>query len=131
MAERAKRPAARPPSPPVARRRRIVVRLMLALVIAVALLFVFVFPARTLLDQRQETQNARDVLRLLRAQNAQLEGEKQRLQDDAEVERIAREQYGLVRPGETPYVAVEGTTTTTTVPPPAPTSPTTSPPTAR
>ncbi len=114
MADRRRRPPPRPPSPAVARRRRIVARLLLGLVLAVALLFVFVFPARSLLDQRRKEHDAREVLELLREQNAQLEQQSRRLQDDSEIERIAREQYGLVRPGEQPYVVVPQTTTTTT-----------------
>jgi cell division protein FtsB len=126
MAERRPRPKAKKPSPEVVRRRKIVVRVALVLAIGVAVLFVFVFPASTLLDQRGETDRARDVLELLRAQNAQLDAEARRLHDDAEIARIAREQYGMVRPGETPYVPVPASTTTT-APAPGTTTPTTAP----
>ena len=105
----------------MARRRRLVARVMLGLVIAIALLFVFVFPARTLLDQRRQEGKARDVLELLREQNAQLERDSSRLLSDDEVERIAREDYGMVLPGEQPYVAIP-VPTTTTLPPPASTT---------
>jgi cell division protein FtsB len=86
--------------------------------IVVALLFVVVFPARTLLAQRQETEKARQGLALLREQSRKLEAESRRLQNDAEVERLAREQYNLVLPGEHPYVVVPPSTTA----PPAPTT---------
>jgi cell division protein FtsB len=88
----------------------------------VAFLFVFVFPIRSLLAQRQETQIVRDRLELLREQSDTLTDEAERLQSDAEVERIARERHNLVRPGETPYavVPVPENATTTTAPPPAP-----------
>ena len=111
------------PSPEVARRRKVVVRFALVLAAAVVVLFVVVLPLRTLLDQRAETDYARDVLKLLKAQNAQLDAEARKLQDDAEIERIAREQYGMVRPGETPYVPVPVPSTTG----PAPTTTTTTP----
>ena len=77
------------------------------MLVFVAFLFVFVFPVRTLLAQREDTNKVREKLELLREQNAQLAEEAERLQSDAEVERIARERYNLVRPGETPYAVVE------------------------
>ena len=76
------------------------------MLVFVALLFVFVFPIRTLLAQRDDTDAVREQLQLLREQNAELEDEAERLQTDAEVERIARERYNLVRPGETPWAVV-------------------------
>jgi cell division protein FtsB len=84
------------------------------MLVFVAFLFVFVFPIRTLLAQRKDTGVVREQLELLRDQNAQLAKEAERLQSDAEVERIAREQYNLVRPGETPYAVVEEPPPTTT-----------------
>lgn len=91
--------------------RRIVVRVLIAGMILVALLFVFVFPARTLLAQRQKTDEQRKTLDLLQQQSRKLEQESRRLQNDAEVERIAREQYGFVYPGERPFVVVPPSTT--------------------
>jgi cell division protein FtsB len=88
----------------------------------VALLFVFVFPARTLLAQRQKTEEQRKTLELLQQQSGKLMEESQRLQNNAELERIAREQYGFVYPGEQPFVVVPPSTTA----PPAST-PTTKP----
>ncbi len=109
--------ARRRPSPEV-RHRRAVVRLILMMLAFVAFLFVFVFPIRTLLAQRDERGAVQDQLELLEEQNAQLEKEVERLLSDSEVERLARERYNLVRPGETPYAVVPGPepTTTTTAP---------------
>ena len=105
------------------RRRRLLVRVVIGGMVLVALLFVFVFPARTLLAQRQRTDEQRKTLELLEQQSRKLEDESRRLQNDAEVERMAREQYGFVYPGERPFVVVPPSTTA----PPAPT-PTTKPP---
>ena len=118
---RAKKPAKRPRTRnPAAteqrRRRRMLVRVLLAGMGIVALLFVFVFPARTLLAQRQQTDKQRTTLELLQEQSRKLEEESRRLQSDAEIERMAREQYGFVYPGERPYVIVPPPTTA----PPAP-----------
>ncbi len=99
-------------------RRRVLVRVLIGGMILVALLFVFVFPARTLLAQRQKTDEQRKTLELLHQQSRQLEEASRRLQSDAEVERMAREQYGFVYPGERPFVVVPPPTTA----PPAPTT---------
>jgi len=82
----------------------------------VGFLFAFVYPTRTYLDQREQIQHGQNRLDVLQQQTAALERDTERLGGAAEVERIAREQYGLVRPGETPYVIVAPETTPTTVP---------------
>ena len=98
--------ASRGPIGTAIHRRRLIVRLVIGGMVTVALLFAFVFPARTLLAQRQQTQKQRDRLALLREQTRKLEAETRRLQNDAEIERIARARYNFVRPGEHPYVVV-------------------------
>jgi cell division protein FtsB len=67
--------------------------------VAVVLL-VFVFPTRTYLSQRRQLTSAANQLQVLDQQNAQLTAQVARLQTDGEIERLAREQYHLVRPGE-------------------------------
>ena len=100
-------PATRNPAMAALRqRRRVLVRVLIAGMVLVALLFVFVFPARTLLAQREQTEDQRKTLELLQRQSSKLEEESRRLQNDAEVERMAREQYGFVYPGERPFVVV-------------------------
>jgi cell division protein FtsL len=94
-------------------------RVALFVVVLVGLLFAFVYPTRTFLDQRTETNKARAQLELLQSENARLARESKQLSTDAEVERLAREKYGLVKPGEQPYVILPAPTST---PPPAPTS---------
>jgi len=109
--DRAKRSARakRPASPKVRRRRTVVVGLLFALLL-LGFLFAFVYPTRTYLKQREQIQAAEERLGILQQQSAALRHDTKRLEGDAEVERIAREQYGLVRPGETPYVLVPATT---------------------
>jgi len=106
------------------RRRRRIARSALLAVALVGLLFVFVYPTRTFLDQRHETQQAEAQLALLQGQRAQLQAQAKSLTSDAEVIRIARERYGLVKPGEIPFVILPtpatspaASTTTTTTPP--------------
>jgi hypothetical protein len=67
--------------------------------------------------------NAAEVrLRVLSAENAKLDQRRQQLQTDAEIERLAREQYGLVKPGEEAYAILppKPGPAATTAPAPAP-----------
>jgi cell division protein FtsB len=102
------------------------VRLAAASVVLVGLLFAFVYPTRTFLDQRAETNKARSQLQVLQSENARLARESKRLSTDSEIERLAREKYGLVKPGERPFVILPAPTTST-APPAAATTPTTTP----
>ena len=99
-------------------RRRGLVRSGLLAVVLVGLLFGFVYPTRTFLDQRRATSDAQTQLELLQAENAKLAKESKLLTSDAEIERLARERYGLVKPGEKAFVIVPAPTT-----PPATTTP--------
>jgi cell division protein FtsB len=101
-------------------------RTALFLLVLVGLLFAFVYPTRTFLDQRAETNKARSQLQVLQSENARLARESKRLSTDSEIERLAREKYGLVKPGERPFVILPAPTTST-APPAAATTPTTTP----
>jgi cell division protein FtsL len=79
----------------------------------VAILFLFVFPTRSYLAQRRQIGSAQTDLDVLRAQNARLEQEAARLRTGSEIDRIAREEYGLVRPGEQAYTVLPASPTTT------------------
>jgi cell division protein FtsB len=66
-------------------------------------LVVGVFPTRSLLAQRDDLATTQQRLAILREQNDRLEDQLERLSTPEEIERIAREQYNLVRPGEEAY----------------------------
>ena len=81
-------------------------RLVWPLAVAVTLggmMFVFFLPARALLQQRADLRDTETRLRVLSAQNQQLTAEVANLHTDAEIQRLARQQYGLVFPGEEAY----------------------------
>jgi cell division protein FtsB len=84
---------------------------LLATVAFVAVLVVGVFPTRSLLAQRAALRATQHQLDVVQQQNAALAAKAKQLQSDTEIERIAREQYNLVRPGEDAYAIL---------PPPAP-----------
>jgi cell division protein FtsB len=87
---------------------------------AVGVLFVAVFPARTYLDQHHQRAEVVAQLNATDAQNKVLEQRIRTLNTNAEVERLAREQYNLVRPGEEAYAILP----TRQAPPPARPAPT-------
>jgi len=76
---------------------------VVAAVIAVGVLFVAVFPTRTWLAQRQELAATEQKVVVLSKLNAEMAARVQRLNTDAEIERLARQDYNLVRPGEEAY----------------------------
>ena len=100
------------------RRRRVrrAVGPAVASVLVVGVLFLAVFPTRTYLSQRASTQAAREKVTVLQQQNAALEQRANELHQDAEIERLAREQYNLVRPGEEAYAVLPPPAPPTTVP---------------
>ena len=74
--------------------------------VALAVLALGVFPTRIFLDQRAATAEASERLEVLRAQNAAYEERIAALQDPEEIERLAREQFNLVKPGEEAYAVL-------------------------
>ena len=99
-------------APPRSRGRHSTLVLLLLGLALVAVLFAFVYPTRTYLHQHRELNAAERQLQVLHDTTKSLEHDSAKLQSDAEVERRAREDYGLVRPGETPYVLVPSPPTT-------------------
>ena len=83
-----------------------------ALKVAVAVLlllgaaYLFVFPARTYLAQRQQISFEEHTVSVLQAANAKLASEKAALQDNSTIERLARQDYGLVKPGQQAYMVL-------------------------
>src|SRR5690349_16668295 len=80
----------------------------------VAILFLFVFPTRSYLAQRRDISSAQHDVTVLRQQNEKLAQEARRLQSTPEIERLARDQFHYVFPGEKAY---------TIIPAPAPSTP--------
>ena len=75
-------------------------------VTVLALLAFAVFPTSTYLDQRRDTTEAEQRLSVLRDQNEAYADQIERLQTPEEIERLAREQYNLVLPGEEAYAVL-------------------------
>lgn len=65
--------------------------------------FILYFPARALVSQRGHIDALEERRATLRAENQILSKQAERLSDPAELEVLARERLGLVRPGERAY----------------------------
>ena len=102
----------------VRRRRAIALRSSVAALVVVGLLFVVVFPVSAWLDQRSTLDRSERRLQTLQRERKRLDRQAAIIITPAEVEKIARERFGMVRPGEQAYAAVPGpsVTTTTTLP---------------
>lgn len=73
---------------------------------ALALTVSGILPFRQLISQQHQIERSQAQLTALTDENEALAEDIAMLGTDAEIERLAREQYGLVRPGEVAYVVV-------------------------
>ncbi|CAN5747946.1 hypothetical protein BH24ACT4_BH24ACT4_07350 [soil metagenome] len=91
----------------VARRRRLAAGLLVSVVL-VGFLLVGVFPSRAWLSQRDELSTRNAELAALEGEQAAIDDDVAELQTPEEIERIAREEYGMTRPEETPFRMLPG-----------------------
>jgi cell division protein FtsB len=92
------------------RRRRFIAAVVAVFALAALLVYVFVFSRHGYLRRREllrENERLQSELRELRDENARLREELSRLDDPDAVEKLAREELGLVKDGETVYRFVE------------------------
>ena len=90
----------------------------LLLVVAVALVFSNVFPFRQILAQQELVAQKEQTLAVLQEENSRLTAAAEYLETDHGVEKIARQDFGYVRPGEVAYVVVAPANETDFVPAP-------------
>ena len=81
-------------------------RIAVASLAVIAIMFLFVFPTRSYLAQQRQVHAARHALEEVTAQNKELSREARQLKTPSEVERLARSQFNMVRPGEQAYNVV-------------------------
>ncbi len=77
-------------------------------IVTLSIYFVFAFAQRTAQIyglQQEETRLAREV-RDLHARNAQLLQDRDGLQRDTDIEKVAREELNLIKPGETAVIVL-------------------------
>ncbi|MDH3499741.1 MAG: septum formation initiator family protein [Acidimicrobiia bacterium] len=91
------------------RRTRWGIVLPILLLVALTVVLTNVFPFRQILAQRQQVEIASEQLAVLQEENARLDAEAAALRTPTEIERMARNDFGLVREGDTSFVIVEPT----------------------
>jgi len=80
--------------------------LVFGAILVVSVYLLAVTPVQTWIDQRHQVQQAEQRYRTLDAANKKLDERVTQLQSDAEIERLAREQYELVPPGAQAYAVM-------------------------
>lgn len=85
--------------------------------LAVLGLLAYFVPVRTYLEQQRRIGVAEQRLRILDQQTGKLESQRKQAEAPAEIVRIARDRFGMVKPGEQPWAVVPGASTTTTTTP--------------
>ncbi len=88
------------------RRPGILVVTLLFLLIGAAFLTQLV-PYQQILDSQRQVNAARAQLQALEEENALLQADVDALHTESEVEKLAREKLGYVRPGERAYVVLD------------------------
>jgi cell division protein FtsL len=103
-----------------------------AVLVVPLLLYALVATGQRALDNyrlNQQTEALRAEVLALRAENIQLQQDIERARTDTAIETIAREQLGLIKPGDHPVVLISSSTSSppstspTPAPPPAPARP--------
>jgi cell division protein FtsB len=85
--------------------RTVTVALLVAVVFAMVLLLLGVVPLRSYQAQRQDLDATRQRVTMLRERNARLDERSRLLRTDTEIARVARQQFGMVKPGQTLVLA--------------------------
>jgi cell division protein FtsB len=93
--------------------RRLVWAALLTVVL-IGLVFLFVLPGRTLLGQERSIARNHQRISVLNQENAKLQDRIKQLQNPAQIEQIARQEFGLVLPGQQAYAIIPTTSSTTT-----------------
>ncbi|HSJ28449.1 MAG TPA: septum formation initiator family protein [Acidimicrobiia bacterium] len=88
-------------------RRPVVFLISVAVLVVAVAVTTNALPLRQIVDQQQEVAEARATLDQLNRENAILTDQVTALQTPVEIERLAREKLGYVRPGEAAYVVIE------------------------
>lgn len=80
--------------------------LVFGLLVVISLYLLAFAPVRTYIDQRQQLSAAQEQYELIAAANQQLAERAAELRTDAEISRLAREQYELAPPGAQVYAVM-------------------------
>lgn len=82
---------------------RLAVKIFSVVMVFVGVGYLFFNPARTYLGIKSQIAVQERTISVLRAEDTKLAGEQAELQQPGTIERIARQDYGLVMPGQQAY----------------------------
>jgi cell division protein FtsB len=85
---------------------RLTVKVALSLLVLAGAMYLFAYPTRTYLEQRRDITLQEQTISLLKAENAKLAAQSSALETDATIEEIARQEYGLVMPGQQAFMVL-------------------------
>jgi cell division protein FtsB len=83
-----------------------ITKITMAVLVLVGAMYLFAYPARTYLDQKQAIAVQERAIAVLKAEDSKLAGESSALQSPATIAGIARQKYGLVRPGQQAFMVL-------------------------
>jgi cell division protein FtsB len=83
-----------------------IAKITMAVMVLVGAMYLFAYPARTYLAQKQAIAVQERTIAVLKAEDSKLAGESSALQSPATIARIAREQYGLVKHGQQAFMVL-------------------------
>jgi cell division protein FtsB len=90
---------------------RLALKVALCLLALAGALYLFVYPARTYLDQRHEISSTEHTLSLLNAEDSKLSAQVVKFHQASYIEQVARAEYGFVMPGQQAYSVLPETAT--------------------
>jgi cell division protein FtsB len=99
---------------------RLAVKIALVLLVLGGAMYLFIFPARTYLAQKQSIAAEEQTVAVLKAEDSKLSAQRSALQDAATIEQIARQEYGLVEPGQQAFMVLPAPNHPAPAPPPPP-----------
>lgn len=88
---------------------RLALKAGLCLLVLAGALYLFVYPARTYLEQRHEIASAERTLSVLNGENSKLSAQVVRFHQASYIEQVARTEYGFVMPGQQAYTVLPPT----------------------
>jgi cell division protein FtsB len=100
----------------ISRKRILIFTVLVGLILAFLFVFAGPYGVINMMSINKEKKVLQNKINLLEKERATLTEEIKRLQTDTkEIEKIAREQYGMAKPGEKVYKIVPADTTTTNI----------------
>jgi cell division protein FtsB len=83
-----------------------ITKITMAVLVIVGAMYLFAYPARTYLAQKQAIAVQERTISVLKAEDSKLAGDSSALQSPATIARIARQEYGLVKPGQQAFMVL-------------------------